>query len=101
MVKELKFYLKWSYNEPKHPTKVMTKFTWGTGIEMTISGPKLKFDGNTTLNQWREGEIDKWENLTSKFKKGKKIQSLDCEIRPSTRQIEKIESDKDFIKWID
>ena len=101
MSKELKFYLKWSYNEPKHPRETMTEWTWGTGIEMTISGPKLKFDENTTLNQWREGEIDKWENLTSKFKKGKKIQSLDCEINPSLDKIKEIELDKDFIKWVD
>ena len=51
---ELKFYLKWSYNEPKHPTKTMSEYTWETGIEYTIDGAKLKFDENTTFGQFKE-----------------------------------------------
>lgn len=97
----LKFYLRWSYNEPKHPTKTMSKFTWETGIDMTILGPKLKFDENTTLTQWRKLEIDKWENLMKDFKKDKKVQSLDFEIIPNEDKIKEVESDVDFIKWID
>lgn len=97
---DLKFYLKWSYNEPKHPTKTMTESTWETGIEMTISGAKLKFDENTTLNQWRESEITKWENLIKDFKKDKKVHSLDFEINPTDDKVKEIESDKNFIKWV-
>ncbi len=98
---DLKFYLKWSYNEPKHPTKTINKFTWETGIEMTISGPKLKFDENTTLNQWRESEITKWETLMENFKKDKKVISLDMEINPNEEKSKEIELDEDFIKWTD
>ena len=97
----LKFYLKWSYNEPKHPTKANSKFTWDTGIEMTILGPKLKFDENTTLTQWRKSEIDKWENLMKDFKKDKKVHLLDFEVRPNVDRVKEIESDKNFIKWVD
>lgn len=96
----LNFYLKWSYNEPKHPSKAMTKFTWETGIEMTILGPKLKFDENTTLTQWRKSEIDKWENLMKDFKRDKKVHSLDFEINPTNDKVKEVESDKNFIKWI-
>ena len=97
---DLKFYLKWSYNEPKHPTKTIHKFTWETGIEMTIDGAKLKFDENTTLNQWRESEIAKWEILMKNFKKDKKVISLDFEINPTDDKVKEIESYKNFIKWI-
>lgn len=97
---DLKFYLKWSYNEPKHPTKTIPKSIWETGIEMTISGAKLKFNENTTLNQWRESEITKWENLMKDFKKDKKVHSLGFEINPTDDKVKEIESDKNFIKWV-
>jgi len=96
----LKCFLKWTYDEPKHPQESMTEFTWETGIEMTINGPRLKFDENTTLNQWRESEITKWENLMKDFKKDKKVMSVDFTIQPNEKKVKEIELDKNFIKWI-
>ena len=100
MMSELKFYLKWSYNEPKHPTKTMSEYTWETGIEYTICGAKLKFDENTTFTQWKKSEIDKWENLMKDFKKDKKVHSLGFEINPTDDKVKEVESDKNFIKWV-
>jgi hypothetical protein len=97
----LKFYLKWSYYEPEHPRETMTEWTWETGIEYTISGPKLKFDENTSLSQWKKSEIDRWELLMKNFKKDQKLPKLDSEINPSLDKIKEIELDKDFIKWVD
>ena len=58
------------------------------------------FDEDTTLNQWRAKEIEKWENLMKDFKQDNKVQSLAAVIRPNEEKIKKIESDNNFIKWI-
>jgi hypothetical protein len=79
----------------------MTEFTWGSGINMTISGPELKFDENTTLSEWRQSEIKKWENLMEDFNKDKRIQQLDFRINPTNNDVEEVESDINFIKWVD
>jgi hypothetical protein len=99
--KPLKCFLKWSYGEPKHPKESMTEFTWGSGINITIAGPELKFDENTTLSEWRQSEIKKWENLMEDFNKGKRIQQLDFRINPNRNDVEEVESDINFIKWVD
>ena len=97
----IKYYLMWSYNEPIHPKESMTKFTWDTGIEMTINGPRLMFDENTTLSQWKNSEINKWELLMGNFKKDKKIVSLGSKIKPTEVEIKELESDDNFIRWAD
>jgi len=97
----LKFYLKWGYDEPKHPKEVHGEYTWETGIRCDIhKGYILMFDEDTTLNQWRTKEIERWENLMKDFKQDYKVQSLDYAIRPTKEKIKEIESDKNFIQWV-
>ncbi len=112
----LKFFMKWSYGEPKHPKDRYGR-TWNTGIEVLPSGTgaiyQIVFDENTSLDEWRQKEIDRWEGLMKNFKKDKKIYSLDYTKDPNCsyytedsknrmkEEIEEIESDENFIKWID
>lgn len=96
-----RFYLKWGYNEPRHPKETYGEFTWKTGIGTDLfKGYFLVFDEDTTLNQWRAKEIERWENLMKDFKQDNKVQSLAAVIRPNEERIKKIESDNNFIKWI-
>lgn len=95
-----KFFLKWSYGEIRHPQDSMTEYTWQTGIQMTMTGPKLMFDENTTLAQWRESEIKKWEELVAIFKQEKKIKALDFVINPTEEKVKEIEDNENFIRWI-
>lgn len=96
-----RFYLKWGYNEPRHPKETYGEFTWKTGIGTDLfKGYFLVFDEDTTLNQWRAKEIERWETLMKDFKQDNKVQSLAAVIRPNEEKIKKIESDNNFIKWI-
>ena len=96
-----RFYLKWGYNEPRHPKETHGEFTWKTGIGTDLfKGYFLVFDEDTTLNQWKAKEIERWENLMKDFKQDNKVQSLATVIRPNEEKIKDIESDNNFIKWI-
>lgn len=98
---KVRFYLKWGYNEPQHPKETHGEFTWKTGIGTDLfKGYFLVFDEDTTLNQWRAKEIERWENLMKDFKQDNKVQSLATVIRPNEEKIKDIESDNNFIKWI-
>lgn len=90
------FYLKWSFNPPKHPKEIY-KNSWETGI--SYYGricPKTE-----SLVDWQKKIIDRYEKLLKEYQDNGRLAQLNSIINPSKEDRMLIEKDPNFIEWVD
>ncbi len=90
----VKFYLTWSNLEPKHPKEVYG-ISWETGLMWygQINSP------DKSLNQWKQEQIERYENLMKEYRDNGKVRKLNQIFHPLESDKNRIESDINFIDW--
>ena len=89
-----RFYLTWSDEKPSHPKKVY-KESWNSGLSWYGQiNPSEK-----SLNLWKKEQVEKYDKLLKEYQDNGRIRKLNQIFHPTENNINKIESDDNFIEW--